>query len=121
MEEYFPDDGSNLSCLVHRTFYTPKISDQVQITNLFRTRGTVKGKVCQIIIDNGSTNNLISERAAKKLELTLEENPKPYKIGWINNGEGVEIKYLCKVPLSIGKRYNDTVTCDVVDMDAIHI
>lgn len=39
----------------------------------------------------------------------------------MKNGEGETIKYLCKVSVSIGKRYSDTVTCDVVDMDATHI
>lgn len=95
------------------------VSDHLQRTNLFRTKGTVKGKACQIIIENGSTNNLISEKEAKKLELPIEEHPKPYTIVWIKNG--VKVKYVCKVPLSIGKRYNDTVSCDVVDMNATYI
>lgn len=56
--------------------------DQARRNNLFRTRVTVK--------DNGSTDNLISEKAVKKLELIVEEYPKPYTRGWIKTGEGVK-------------------------------
>ena len=33
----------------------------------------------------------------------------------------IKVMYLCQVPIFIGKRYKDFVTCDVVDMDKCHI
>ncbi|GKB91371.1 retrotransposon protein, putative, ty3-gypsy subclass, partial [Tanacetum coccineum] len=33
----------------------------------------------------------------------------------------IEVTEICKVPLAIGKHYNELVTCDVVDMEACHI
>lgn len=60
-KEDYPDEGRQLSCLVHQTFHTPQRTDLSQRAYLFQTRRTVNGKACRVIINNGSTNNLISE------------------------------------------------------------
>lgn len=120
-EENYPDEGCQLSCLVHHSCHPPHNPDMSQRDNLFRTRGRVNGKVSQMIIDNGSMDNLISEDAAKKLGLTIQNHPKPYTVGWIHNGDVVRITQTCEVPLSIGRRYKDIIKCDVVKMDATHI
>ena len=33
----------------------------------------------------------------------------------------MQVDKVCKIPLSIGKFYQDEVVCDVVDMDACHV
>jgi len=43
--------------------------EKVQRENLFRTRGSVQGKVCDIIIDNGSCTNVASKYMVDKLKL----------------------------------------------------
>lgn len=86
-----------------------------QRTNLFCTRGTVNGKVCNIIIDNGNTNNLNAFKAVQKLGLPIEAHLRTYTVGWIRNGDSV------KVTLSTGRRYKDNINCDIVDMDATHL
>ena len=45
----------------------------------------------------------------------------PYTIGWIKKDLTMKVTYLCHVPISIGKLYQDIIACDVVDMDACHI
>nr|GFB10964.1 transposon Ty3-I Gag-Pol polyprotein [Tanacetum cinerariifolium] len=40
---------------------------------------------------------------------------------WIKNGPALKVTEICKVPLAIGKYYNELVTCDVVDMEACHV
>lgn len=88
-DESPPDEGHMLSYLIHRTCHTPHVTKDPQITNLLRTRGTILGKVCDIIVDNGSTDNLISDQAVKKLGLRVENHPKPYKVGWIKKRDSV--------------------------------
>ncbi|GJZ75989.1 hypothetical protein Tco_0640454 [Tanacetum coccineum] len=46
---------------------------------------------------------------------------KGYQIGWIKKGLAHKVTKICKVPLAIGKHYNELVTCDVVDMEACHV
>lgn len=87
-DEAPPDEGYHLSCLIHRNCHTPRNPSPSQRTNLFQTRGTIRGKVCDIIVDNGSTDNLISAKTIKKLGLETLPNPTPYSVG-----SRVEIQY----------------------------
>nr|GEV83055.1 hypothetical protein [Tanacetum cinerariifolium] len=43
------------------------------------------------------------------------------KTVWIKKGPTLKVIEICKVPLAIGKHYNELVTCDVVDMEACHV
>lgn len=72
-----PDEGQRLSYLIHRSYHTPHIEKDPQKTNLFRTRGFVIGKICDIIVDNGSIDNLILVKAVKQLGLKVEDHPRP--------------------------------------------
>jgi hypothetical protein len=46
----------------------------------------VNKKVCDVIIDSGSSENIISKNMVAKLGLKTERHPSPYKIGWIRQG-----------------------------------
>lgn len=120
-DEAPPDEGQRLSCIIHRICHTPQQEMLSQSNNLFRTRGTIHGKVCDIIIDNGSTDNLISWKAVRKLGLEVKEHKKPYSVSWIHSGNSVTVDKSCKVHLSIGRKYKDEISCDVVNMDAAHV
>nr|GEX69398.1 RNA-directed DNA polymerase [Tanacetum cinerariifolium] len=39
----------------------------------------------------------------------------------IKKGSVLKVTEICKVPLAIGKHYNELVTCDVVDMQVCHV
>ena len=56
------------------------------------------------------------------MKLEIKPHPHhPYIIGWIKKGSCIQVTNLCHVLVSIGKFYQDSVTCDIVDMDACHI
>lgn len=73
--------------------------------------------MCDIIIDNESTYNLIALNAIKKLELKVEKHPRPHSVSWIQSGDSFSVDKRSKVPLSIGRRYKDEIICDVINMD----
>jgi hypothetical protein len=47
-------------------------------TNIFRTRCTSRRNVCQVIIDSGSCENMVSKEMVDTLKLCCETNPHPY-------------------------------------------
>nr|GMD27161.1 Zinc finger, CCHC-type [Ipomoea batatas] len=119
--EVVEEVGEHLNCVVQRLLYTTEKNNPAQRNNIFRAHCSVLGKVCKLIIDNGSCDNIVSKALVQRLGLPTEPHPKPYKLGWIKEGTSVMVMEVCHVPVSIGKSYQDTVTCEVIDMDACHI
>jgi hypothetical protein len=59
------------------------VEEPIQRTSLFRTACKVKDRVCKVIIDSGSTENLVSTEMVEKLELKIAAHPNPYKVSWL--------------------------------------
>ena len=89
--------------------------------NIFRTRCTTKGKVCTVIIDGGSCENMVATTMVEKLGLTPEPHPDPYQLTWLKKGNIVKVNQRCLVKFSIGSRYSDEIWCEVIPMDACHL
>ncbi|GJR45311.1 hypothetical protein Tco_1313414, partial [Tanacetum coccineum] len=77
--------------------------------------------MCSIIIDGRSCKILVSKALVKAFKLLTEPHHSPYQIGWIKKEPTLKVTEICKVPLAIGKHYNELVTCDVVNMEACHV
>ncbi|KAH9315271.1 hypothetical protein KI387_023898 [Taxus chinensis] len=91
-----------------------------QRKNLFRTRCKSKGKCCKVVIDSGSTDNLVSVEMVEKLGLKREPHPTPYKVSWLQKGHQLLVNEQCKVEFQIGA-YKYQVMCDIMPMDVCHI
>ncbi|PKU62169.1 RNA-directed DNA polymerase [Dendrobium catenatum] len=111
------DEGS---LLVLRRVLSSQKEDTDQRHRIFQTRCTVGGKVCQMIIDSGSCENVVSTTMVEKLALPTENHSKPYTLSWIQKENEVRVTKRCLVNFSIGK-FVDQVWCDVVPMDACHL
>ena len=64
----------------------PSKEEPSQRRALFRVKCKITGKLCRVIIVLGSTDNIISEEAASKLNLKRIPHEKPYKVTWLNKG-----------------------------------
>ncbi|XP_052727683.1 uncharacterized protein LOC128194996, partial [Vigna angularis] len=118
-EEALPCDGDLL--MVRRLLESKHVElEQSQRENLFHTRCKVLEKTCSMIVDSGSCCNCCSSRMVEKLGLTTTSHPKPYKLQWIKEDDGIVVKEQVSVPISIGK-YEDQIVCDIVPMEAGHI
>ena len=73
-----------------------------------------------MIIDSGSTDNLVSTEMVEKLELETTARLKPYKVSWLKKGHQVMVTKQCLVEFKIGG-YRDEILCDVIPMDVCHI
>ena len=88
---------------------------------IFYFRCSVNIKVSNLIIYKESCENIIFRALVDYLKLRTEPYPHSYTIGWIKKGLSIKVSDLCHVPILIGKFYQDSVVCDMVDMDACHI
>ncbi|GKB55490.1 reverse transcriptase domain-containing protein [Tanacetum coccineum] len=77
--------------------------------NIFRTKCTSKGKICDLIIDGGSCENVESTYMVEKLGMKTEDHPEPYQLTWLKKGNTVKVSQRCLVQFSIGKNYKDKV------------
>ena len=56
---------------------------------LFRIRCKILGKVCKVIVNLGSKENIISEEVVEKLKLVRVPHISPYKVIWLNKRQSV--------------------------------
>ncbi|GJU14451.1 RNA-directed DNA polymerase [Tanacetum coccineum] len=82
---------------------------------------TSKGKICDMIIDDDSCENVVSTYMVEKLGMKTEDHPEPYQLTWLKKGNTIKVSKRCLVQFSIGKSYKDEVWCEVIPMDATHI
>ena len=94
--------------------------DDTQRENIFHTRCTINGKLCSLIVDEGSCTNVASSRLVSKLNLDTKPHPRPYRLQWLSEFEEVKVTHQVEVCVTIG-RYNEKVLCDMVPMEVSHI
>ena len=58
---------------------------------MFRTRCKSSGKVCNVIVDSGSMDNLVAKEMVQKLGLKRVRRHYPYRIGWLQDDHVVEV------------------------------
>jgi hypothetical protein len=98
------DAEGRRSLMMQKVLLTPKkeVESSVQRTRLFRTACKTKDRVCKVIVDSGSMDNLISIEMVEKLELEMTDNPSPYKVSWLQKGHQVTVTKQCLVEFKIG-------------------
>jgi hypothetical protein len=107
---------------MHKILLKPEkeAESAVQRSRLFRTACTAKDRKCKVIVDSGSTDNLVSTEMVEKLELETTKHSSPYKVSWLQKGHRVSVTKQCLVKFKIGN-YHDEILCDVIPMDVCHI
>ena len=71
------------SLMIQQVFLTSRCEEESQRHNIFHIRCTVNQRVCDVIIDGGSEENIMLQEMVSKLGLKTEKHLAPYKIGWI--------------------------------------
>jgi hypothetical protein len=57
-----------------------ELENPSQRNSLFQTACKTKDRVCKVIVDNGSTDNLVSTEMVEKMELDTVVHPIPYRV-----------------------------------------
>lgn len=80
------DNYTTKNYVVCRIMLAPKEPKKPsQRPTLFRTRCVVHHKILDVIIDSGSTENIVPCDIVHRLHLPTIKHPNPYKIGWIKS------------------------------------
>jgi hypothetical protein len=84
-------DGTSL--MLRKVLLKPKaeVENPVQRNSLFMKSCKTKDRVCKVIIDSGSTDNLVSTNMVEKLELETTTHPNPYKVSWLHKRHQVMV------------------------------
>jgi hypothetical protein len=114
------EDGRYLMMKKFLLKLEPEVEKSVQRNSLFRTTCKTKDGVCKVIIDSGSTDNLVSTKMVEKLELETTGHSSPYQVSRLHKGHQVTITKQCLVEFKIGG-YRDEILCDVIPMDVCHV
>ena len=79
------DADGEISLGMHKILLAPEkeVDSSVQRSRLFRTACTTRERKCKVIVDSGSTDNLVSTEMVEKLELETTRHPSPYKVSWL--------------------------------------
>ena len=97
-----------------------QVHEPVQRKSLFRTRCKSQGKCCKMVIDSGSTDNLVSTEMVQKLGLNMMKPPTPYKVSLLQKGHQLMVNEKCNVEFHIGT-YKVEILCGIIPMDVCHI
>ncbi|KAG7961926.1 hypothetical protein I3843_09G040300 [Carya illinoinensis] len=86
-DDFVEGDASDLvNCVIQQLLLTPKHEDHTQRHVIFKTHCIINHKVCNLIIDSKSCENIVPRAPVSTLQLNTEKHPKPYKISWIKRG-----------------------------------
>ena len=94
-------------------------NDNWKRTSIFHIIIQSGDKKCKLVIDGGSSMNVVSKDAVKLLNLKVEPHPNPFRVVWVND-HTLLIAQRCLVSIQMGD-YKDEIYCNVLLMDVAHV
>ncbi|XP_010253018.1 PREDICTED: uncharacterized protein LOC104594433 [Nelumbo nucifera] len=98
---------------------TPTKTDDWRHTSRFQAYYKCGDAVCKVVIDGGSSMNVVSKFAISRMKLKPEPHPQPYRVAWVDK-TSLPITERCLVPIQMGD-YLEKIWCDVLPMDVAHV
>ena len=100
-----------LVLVTRKTPLSPKVEEDSEWLrgNIFYTTCTIKDRVCNLVIDGGSCENVVSQEVVEKLGFQTIDPPNIYKLSWLKKGNSVKVDKRCLISFSIRKQFHDEV------------
>lgn len=111
-------DGENMM-LRRNLLEVPQSKESTERKTFFRTTCKSHGKICKVILDSGSTENIVTIEMVDNLKLNRFPHTTPYKVSLLRKGYHVLVDEQAWVDFEIGD-YKDRVICDIFPMDEYH-
>ncbi|XP_075674896.1 uncharacterized protein LOC142644102 [Castanea sativa] len=100
-------EEEGLALVMKKILLAPKQEEQEDWlrSNIFHTTCNIGGKICNLVIDGGSCENVVSEEVVDKLGLKIEDHPRPYKLTWLKTSNDIRVskRFRCYNSASIYK------------------
>ena len=93
--------------------------DHWKRTSIFHTVVQSGDKKCKLVIDGGSSMNVVSKDVVTLLNLKVEPHPNPFRVAWVND-HTLPVTQRCLVSIQMGD-YKDEIYCEVLPMDVAHV
>ena len=73
-----------------------------------------------MIIDGGSSLNIVSQELVEKLNLKTERHLNPFKVAWVNDTL-IPVSFCYSVTFLFGKDFEEFVWCEILPIKVSHI
>ena len=102
-EDDLHEDYDDDACVgvVQCVLSTTVDNDNWKRTSIFHTVIQSGDKKCKLVIDGGSSMNVVSKDAVKLLNLKVEPHPNPFRVAWVND-HTLPVTQRCLVSIQIG-------------------
>ena len=120
-EDDLHEDCNEDACVgvVRCVLSTTVDNDHWKRTSMFHTVIQSGDKKCKLVIDGGSSMNVVSKDVVKLLNLKVEPHPNPFRVAWVND-HTLQVTQRCLVSIQMGD-YKDEIYCEVLPMDVAHV
>lgn len=115
-----PEAGESLLLKILFLNTEKEVNEPSQRKILFRMVCKSKDKCYKVVIDSGSTDNLVSREMVEKFGLNKIVHPTLYRVLWLQKRHCILVTEKCKAEIQIGT-YKDVILCDVMPMDVCHV
>ena len=120
-EDDLHEDCDDEACVgvVRCVLSTTVDNDNWKRTIIFHTIIQNGYKKCKLVIDGGSSMNVVSKDTVKLLNLKVEPHPNPFRSAWVID-HTLPITQRCLVSIQMGD-YKDEIYYNVLPMDIAHV
>jgi hypothetical protein len=115
------EQGENM--MLRRVLLKPETREAMELEQrkrVFKTKCKIHDKCCHLVIDGGSTENLVSTKVMGKLKLKRTPHPNMYQVSWLQKGQEVTVTEQCLLSFQTGS-FSEKVLCNMIEMDACHV
>ena len=99
-------------------FVHPNDSDSWNYTSIFHTFVPINKKSCKLVINGGSSMNVVFKSIVDRFAVKIELHPYPFNIVWVDKTFS-PVKKWCLVTLKI-RLYFENIYCEVLPMNVAH-
>ena len=118
-EDDLHEDCDDEACVgvVRCVLSTTVDNDDWKRISIFHTVIQSGDKKFKLVIDQGSSMNMVSKDAVKLLNLKVEPHPNPFRVAWVND-HTLHVAQRCLVSIQM-RDYKDEIYCNVLPMDVV--